>query len=228
MNTTNEQEGLDVALGKTEMFFEKNSKKVIYLLLALFVIAAAIFGYWQLIAQPRDSKAAEMMAQAQYRFEAEAPDYTLALEGDANGAGFLDVIEQYGSTPAGNLAKHYAGICYLQLGDLDNAAAYLAKYKQAKGVPAQIINAQNLGLQGDVAVEKGDYAAAIKFFEKAVKASKNDLTAPTYLRKAALAAKAMGNTDQAIELVERIYTEFPGSAEARNVERMIGSFEQEK
>ena len=228
MNTKNEQEGLGAALGKTEMFFEKNSKKVIYLLLALFVIAAAIFGYRQLIAQPRDGKAAEMMAQAQYRFESEAPDYTLALEGDANGPGFLDVIEQYGSTPAGNLAKHYAGICYLQLGDLDNAATYLAKYKPAKGIPAQIINAQNLGLQGDVAVEKGDYATAIKFFEKAVKASENNLTAPTYLRKAALAAKAMGNTDQAIELVVRIYTEFPASAEARNAKKLVGSFQQEK
>lgn len=228
MNTKNEQEGLGAVLNKTEMFFEKNSKKVIYLLLALFVIAAAIFGYWQLISQPRDSKAAEMMAQAQYRFEAQAPDYTLALEGDANGPGFLDVIEKYGSTPSGNLAKHYAGICYLQLGDLENAAAYLAKYKPAKGIPAQIINAQNLGLQGDVAVEQGNYEEAIKFFEKAVKASENNLTAPTYLRKAALAAKALGNTDQAIELLERISTEFPESAEARNVERMIGSFQQEQ
>ena len=77
-----------------------------------------------------------MIAQAQYRFESTTPEYQLALEGDANGPGFLDVIDQYGSTRAGNLAKHYAGICYLRLGDLDNAATYLAKYKPAKGIPA--------------------------------------------------------------------------------------------
>ena len=53
-----------------------------------------------------------MIAEAQYRFEDQNADYALALEGDANGAGFLEVIEKYGSTPSGNLAKHYAGVCY--------------------------------------------------------------------------------------------------------------------
>ena len=166
MTKQNEQEALGTAMNKTEMFFEKNSKSMIIALLALFVLAAAIFGYRQLISQPRERKAAEMIAQAQYRFESTTPEYQLALEGDANGPGFLDVIDQYGSTRAGNLAKHYAGICYLRLGDLDNAAAYLAKYKPAKGIPAEIVNAQNIGLQGDIAVEKGDYAAAIKLYEK--------------------------------------------------------------
>ena len=161
MTKQNEQEALGTAMNKTEMFFEKNSKSMIIALLALFVLAAAIFGYRQLISQPRERKAAEMIAQAQYRFESTTPEYQLALEGDANGPGFLDVIDQYGSTRAGNLAKHYAGICYLRLGDLDNAATYLAKYKPAKGIPAEIVNAQNIGLQGDIAVEKGDYAAAI-------------------------------------------------------------------
>ena len=69
----------------------------------------------------------------------------------------LDVVEKYGSTPAGNLAKHYAGICYLRQGDLEQAAAYLAKFKPVKGLPGAIVNAQNWGLQGDVAVERGDY-----------------------------------------------------------------------
>ncbi|UKI39587.1 MAG: hypothetical protein L6V35_01520 [Alistipes putredinis] len=52
------------------------------------------------------------------------------MEGDGSTAGFLEVIEKYGSTPQGNIAKHYAGICYLKNGDLDNALAYLAKYKK--------------------------------------------------------------------------------------------------
>lgn len=226
MTKQNEQEALGTAMNKTEMFFEKNSKTMIIVLLALFVLAAAIFGYRQLISMPRERKAAEMIAQAQYRFESATPEYQLALEGDANGVGFLDVVDQYGSTPTGNLAKHYAGICYLRLGDLDNAAAYLAKYKPSKGIPAQIINAQNLGLQGDIAVEKGDYAAAIKLFEKAVKSSDNNLTAPMYLRKAALAANAMGDKKQAIAFAERIQNEFPESAEAQNADKLIGTIEQ--
>lgn len=221
-----EPESLGEAMNKTELFFQKNGRLVTYIFLALLVIAALVFGYRSLIVQPRIEKAAEMIAQAQARFEAENPDFELALQGDANGAGFLDVIDQYGSTRAGNLAKHYAGICYLRLGDLDNAAAYLAKYKPAKGIPAEIVNAQNIGLQGDIAVEKGDYAAAIKLFEKAAKVSDNNLTAPMYLRKAALAANAMGNKEQALGFAQRIQNEFPASAEAQNAEKLMGTIQQ--
>ena len=220
------QESLGEAMNKTELFFEENGRKIGYIFLALLILAALIFGYRSLIVLPRAEKAAEMIAEAQYRFEATTPDFELALVGDENGAGFLDVIEKYGSTPSGNLAKHYAGICYLRLGDLDNAAAYLAKYKPAKGIPAEIVNAQNIGLQGDIAVEKGDYAAAIKLFEKAAKVSDNNLTAPMYLRKAALAANAMGNKEQALGFAQRIQNEFPASAEAQNAEKLMGTIQQ--
>lgn len=120
----------------------------------------------------------------------------------------------------------WPSICYLRLGDLDNAATYLAKYKPAKGIPAEIVNAQNIGLQGDIAVEKGDYAAAIKLFEKAAKVSDNNLTAPMYLRKAALAANAMGNKEQALGFAQRIQNEFPASAEAQNAEKLMGTIQQ--
>lgn len=224
MTKQNEQEALGAAMSKTEEFFEKNSKRVSVALLAIFVLAALIFGYRQLISLPRDKKAAEMIAEAQYRFESETPDYRLALEGDANGAGFLEVIDRYGATKTGNLAKHYAGICYLHLGEMELAADYLARFKPMKGIPAQIVNAQNLGLQGDVAVEREDYIAAVRLFEKAVASSDNDLTAPMYLRKAALAAKAAGDSEQAIAFAQRILDEYPASVEARNAEKLIGSF----
>lgn len=217
-----EQETLGEAMNRTELFFENNGRKLTYVFLALLAAAALVFGYRALIMQPRAEKAAEMIAEAQTRFEAENPDYELALSGDANGAGFLDVVDQYGSTPSGNLAKHYAGICYLRQGDLENAAAYLARFSPVKGIPGAIINAQNYGLQGDVAVEQGNYAAAVKFYDKAVKAADNNLTTPMYLRKAALAEQAQGNTKRAAELYERILASYPASMDAREAEKLLG------
>lgn len=217
-----EPETLGEAMDKTELFFQKNGRKMTYIFLGLLAVAALIYGYRAMIAQPRVEKAAEMIAEAQYRFEAENPDYVLALEGDANGAGFLDVIEKYGATPSGNLAKHYAGICYLRTGDLENAAKYLAKFSPVKGIPGAIVTAQNYGLQGDVAVEQQDYAKAVKFYEKAVKAADNNLTAPMYLRKAGLAEQALGNTKRAAEFFEQIETEYPASMEAREAEKLLG------
>jgi len=216
------QESLGQAMGKTELFLENNGRKFSYIILAVLAIAAVIYGYRALISQPRAEKAAEMIAEAQLRFEAENPDFELALTGDANGAGFLNVIEQYGSTPSGNLAKHYAGICYLRKGDWANAAKYLAQYSAVKGLAGALINAQNLGLQGDVAVEQGNYAAAVKFYEKAVKAADNNMTAPTYLRKAGLAERAAGNAPAATAYFERIIREYPASMEAQEAEKLLG------
>ena len=103
-----EQETLGEAMNKTELFFERNGRTMSYVFLGLLVLAALVFGYRSLILQPRATKAAEMIAEAQNRFEGENPDFETALLGDDNAAGFLDVIEKYGSTPSVIRAKHYA------------------------------------------------------------------------------------------------------------------------
>ena len=187
------------------------------------MLGLAIYGYRALIVQPRAEKASELLAEAQARFNEETPDFELALNGDANGVGFLDVVDQYGSTAAGNLAKHYAGICYLRTGDLENAAAYLKKFKAVKGLAGAVINAQNYGLQGDVAVEQGDYKGAVALFKKAVAAAENNLTAPLYLRKAAMAEQAAGNAEAARKLYKQIMEQYPASMEARDADKLMGT-----
>ena len=172
------EESIGIAMSRTELFFEKNGKALTLGLIVLVLLGGLWVGYRNLVSKPRHEKAAELLAQAQNKFEADDADYTVALNGDDNGAGFLEVIERYGSTPAGNLAKHYAGICYLKEGDLKNAAAYLAKYTPVKGIPGSVVNAQNYGLQGDIAVDEGNYKEAVRFFEKAVEAADNNATPP--------------------------------------------------
>lgn len=220
-----EQEALGAAMNKTELFFENNGKKVVYVLLALLVLAALVYGYKSLIADPRVERAAAMISEAQNRFESEPADYELALEGDENGAGFLDVVGQYGSTPSGNLAAHYAGLCYLHLGDLENAAKYLSKFSTVKGLPGSLINAQNYGLQGDIAVEQDDYAAALKYYDKAIKAAKNNFTAPMYLRKAGLAARAKGDAALAAKYFRQLVDYYPATQEGREAEKLLGTNE---
>ena len=60
---------------------------------------------------------------------------------------------------------------------------------------------------------------------KAAKASDNNLTTPLYLRKAAQAEQAAGNTEKAQAYCERIMTEYPASMEARDAEKLIGSIQ---
>ena len=210
------------AVSKTEKFFEENGKKVIVAIVALLLLVAGGYAYKYLVMDKNEAAAAELIAAAQDNFAGETPNYDLALNGDESAAGFLAVVDQYGSTKVGNIAKHYAGICYLHLGDLEKAAEYLAKYKAVRGLAAEIVNAQNLGLQGDVAVEQGDYAKAAKFFKKAVAASENNYTTPLYLYKQGLALTAAGEVEAAKACYKAVSEKYPTSAEARDAEKMLG------
>lgn len=212
------------AVSKTEQFFQENGKKVMIAVVAIVVVAVAGYLFKHLVIDANADKAAELIVDAQDRFAVENADYALALNGDENGAGFLDVVEQYGSTASGNIAKHYAGICYLRLGDLENAEKYLSMYKAVKSIPAEVVNAQNLGLRGDIAVEKGEYESAVALYKKAVAASANIYTAPLYLYKQVLAYAALGNKAEALKCLEALQADYAGSTEAREAEKVLGTF----
>lgn len=220
-NVNQEEVVVAEAVSKTEKFFEENGKKVVVALVVLLLLVAGGYAYKYLVMDKNEVAAAELIVAAQDHFSGEAPNYDLALNGDEAGAGFLSVAEQYGSTKAGNLAKHYAGICYLHLGDLEKAAEYLAKYKKVRSLAAEVVNAQNLGLQGDVAVEQGDYEKAAKFFAKAVKASENNYTTPLYLYKQGLALAAAGKAEEAKACYKAITEKYPNSAESRDAEKLL-------
>ncbi len=217
---TNYEEVVTETVGKTEQFFENNKKLITWVLVALIVIVGGYFANKYLVAQPRAEKASAEMFAAIQNFGAE--EWQVALDGDGNYAGFLEVIENYGSTPQGSLAAHYAGICYLKLGDKENALAYLQKYDATSGAPAEIVNAQNLGLQADLIADGGDMAKAAALYRKAVKASENSLTAPYYLKKLGLAEEALGNKAAALAAFQRIADDYNTALEARDIDLYIG------
>ncbi len=218
---TPQEQALENAKNRTESFFENNSKTVVAGLIAIFVLAVAIFGYRKLIVEPRMERAQEMLYGAQYRFEEQTPDYEIALNGDQSAPGFADVVESYGNTPAGNLARYYAAACCMRLGNMAQAEQYIAKFKHVKGEPGAIVNALAEGMKGDIAADNGDYAKAASLFEKAVKVSDNVFTAPMFLRKAALAYKAAGDNAKADACLETIRTKYPSSIDARDAEKYL-------
>ena len=214
------EEVVTETVSKTEKFFEQNSKLVTVVLAAIIVVIGGYFANKYLIAQPRAEKASAEMFAAIQNFNAE--EWQVALEGDGNYAGFLEVIDNYGSTPQGSLAAHYAGVCYLKLGDKENALTYLAKYKASKGAPAEIVNAQNIGLQGDIVADGGDLKKAAALYRKAVEASTNSLTAPYYLKKLGQVEEALGNNAAALAAYQRIADEYNTALEARDIDAFIG------
>ena len=218
---TPQEEALAQAQSQAENFFEKNSKMVVAAIVAIFAIAIVVFGYKKLVSEPRMNKAQEMLYKAQYLFEEANPDYSLALNGNESTPGFAEVAEQYGNTPAGNLANMYAAACALRLGDFDAAEKYINSYKNVKGTAGEMVNAMAEGIKGDIAVEKGDYTKAATLFENAAKVSDNDFTTPLYLRKAALAFSATGDEAKAQECYKTISEKYPRSMDARDAMKQL-------
>ena len=96
-------------------------------------------------------------------------------------------------------------------------------YKAVKELPGEIVNAQNLGLRGDIAVEKGEYEAAVALYKKAVAASVNIYTAPLYLYKQVLAYAALGNKAEATKCLETLQADYASSTEAREAEKVVAT-----
>ena len=197
-------ESAELALSKTEQFFEDNQKTIGLGLLAVLVIAVLVWVVKTQYFDPLKSEAQENMFNAQYYFEADS--FNLALNGDGINSGFLQIIDEYGSTPAGELANYYAGVCYLKLGDFANAKKYLSDFSSKD----DILNSNAIGLQGDAEVELGNLDNAISLYKKAISAN-NKITAPIFLMKLGAIYEKKGETEKAFEAYKQVKESYPMS-----------------
>ena len=222
--TEDPEVAIQSAIGRVEGFIMNNGRSLLTALIVVVVVVGGFFGYKYLISGPRAEKAAAMMFVAEQQFAVERQRERV----DGNFAGFLEVIDRYGSTDEGNLARHYAGICYLRLGEYQQALDYLKEYSAStKSVPEALLAAQNCGLQGDAYAQLENYAEAVRMYEKAVAASDNSLSAPYYLKKAGGVYEKLGDYAKALAAYERISDDYPASMEARDIQKYIGRIQQQ-
>lgn len=205
------------AVSKTEQFFEKNGKLLTIILVAVVVIAAGIFCWYKFAYQPKVVEAQGQMAVAEQNFR--AGDYDLALNGDGNDLGFVQVLDQYGAK-AGKSVYFYAGVCELQLGNYKEAIKYLESYK---GKDA-ILNARATACIGDAYAGLEDYKKALGYYEKAAAVIDN-MYAAGYLLKAGLVSEKLGDNAKALTFYKKIKDQYPQSMEAYDVDKYIGRIE---
>jgi len=208
-------ENVEQALSRTEHFIEKNQKTITTVAVVVALLVLGYWGYQKYIMQPKTMEAQEMIFPAEQYFQRDS--FNLALNGDGNNYGFLDIIDEYGSTPSGNLAEYYAGICYLHMGNFAEAVDYLKSYS-ADDIMTKVTSK---GAIGDAMVEMGENLEGAKYYEEAASVFKNKFTSPIYLMKAAQVYYTEGQYEKALELYERIEKNFPESREYRSIEKYI-------
>jgi len=206
---------LESALTKTEQFIEDNQKLISYIVGGVVLVVAIFIGFKKFYVQPQEKEANSQMFMAVNYFEKDS--FNLAINGDGNYLGLLDIIDDYGITKAANRAKYYTGIAYLHLGQYEEALDYLNDFKSDDLLLAPVTE----GAKGDAYLELGESDKALKQYKKAYSESKNDLTTPVYMMKAAKLLESMDELEQALALYQDIKKQFPTSTEATNADRYI-------
>ncbi|GAB4379958.1 MAG: tetratricopeptide repeat protein [Salibacteraceae bacterium] len=204
---------------RTEQWVIENQKSLSIIVGAVLLLVLSYFAYDAYIYEPQEKEAQSYMWQPQQAFEADSLE--LALNGNEESYGFLDIIDQYGITSQANLAHYYAGICYLRLGEYELAIEYLEDFD----CDDALVCAVALGATGDAYIELGNVDKAITYFLSAADHSENDLISPVYLMKAARAYEEIGEYADALEIYERIKYDHPGSIEAASIEKFIARAE---
>lgn len=189
-----------------ETWMERNPKTIIGIVAAVVLIVGGYFGY-QYYKDNQENEAQQEMFQAVFYFEADSLE--LALNGDGNHLGFINIIDDYGVTDAAKLASYYAGVSYLKQGKYELARLYLEDFKSSD----LLVQARAYSLIGDTYMEENNFEEAAKFYDKAANYKPNKQFTPGYLMKAALALEKNNQNEKAIEAYEKIITDYFESPE---------------
>lgn len=201
----------DVVL-KAKFFWEQYQKPLLTVIIVIAVIIGGWYAYKNYIVAPKEDEAENAMWKAEQYFRQDS--LNLALNGDKFNRGFLYVINNYSSTKAGNLAKYYAGVCYLRTGNFNKAVDNLKDFSTS----AQQIQMMAYGALGDAYSELNKNDDAVNYYKKAANEFTDDATMSSeYLFRAALKLEVLGKNNEALDLYKELKEKYP------NTERGFGA-----
>jgi tetratricopeptide (TPR) repeat protein len=205
---------VEQTLTRTEQYLEENYKTMLTGL-AVVVILVGLGWLGKIYLTKRNDEAQSQMYQAERYLEMDS--LKLALNGDGNYLGFLDIAKSYRLTKSGNLSLYSAGICYLHLGKYQEAIDYLNKYSKKD----KVIGSLAIGATGDAYVELGQLDKGTAKYIEAADYAKNSFNTPLFLMKAGELYEMNGKQSEALRLYERIKNEYPESTEGSTIDKYI-------
>ena len=217
-NLLENADAIEEKLEGFEHWVAKNPKVIISVLGAILLIAGGYFGFNYYKGNQNEQAQKEMFQAVRY-FEADS--LNLALNGDGNNLGFLQIIDDYGISDAANLANYYAGFIYLKQGKFPSAVFHLKEFK----ADDLLVQARAYSLIGDSYMEQKDYENAASYYDKASSYKPNKEFTPTYLMKAALAYEKLDKKDKAIQAYQTIIDKYWDSTEVQSAKKLKARLE---
>ncbi len=197
-------------------WYQNNKKVVNGVLTGIVVVAIVVFAYINNVSSNNQKATAELGKVLSYYDQGR---YDVAIAGNLqeNVRGLQAIVDDYGSTKAGEFACFYLANAYFSEGEYEKAL----KYYLDVDVSDELISLSALSGAAACYEAQGNYEKAASTFEKAAFKSAKDVNVPDNLFRAARNYLAAGDKEKAVELFKKLKKDHQTAAIARDVDRWI-------
>ena len=207
---------LEEAMSTSEAFIIKYKNKFLAGVAAIVIVVGGVLGYQHFISEPNEKKASEAAFRGEQYFMAD--NYEQALNGDSLGyAGFITVADKFSGTEAGNLANAYAGICYAQMGEYENAVKYLDKFS----ADDQLVSPALMATMGNCYIQMGQLDKGAATLVKAADKANSHALSPIYLIQAGQVYEKLGKNSEAVKAYQTIKDKYFNSYQSMDIDKYI-------
>jgi tetratricopeptide (TPR) repeat protein len=203
----------------TRAWIEQNRRLVSYLV-AIPIVLIAVLWFIGNNRRQSNERATTDLSKVFHLYD--KGQYKLAVDGipQENIRGLQSIVDDYGSTPSGEMAKLYLADSYFNLGEYEKAL----KYFQGVDIDDKLLTSSAIAGEASCYEAKGNHEEAAALYEQAAAKFMTALQAPDDLFRAASNYSLAGKKDKAAQMLRRLKKEFPTSAYARDVDRYLAEF----
>ena len=217
-----QQDALITSYNNFLIFYEVNKKKIFIVagVIALVGVLLGLYFYKSRISNEEASTALGKIYSYYDQASSDPNSYNVAINGipERKVEGLKSIVDKYGSTPSGEVARIYLGNAYYATGNVDEAMKMFESFSSSDPT----LTAAALAGQGACYESKQNFEQAASMFEKA--GGMQTLSGAEYLQSAARCYGLKGDKAKALELCKKIKKDYPKSAQAREIDRYLSQY----
>ena len=206
---------------KTTVWYYANQKKVLIVAAIIIILSGGMYWYTYSSRTKNETASAELgKIYSLY----DNQQYQQAIDGNPAAKipvpGLKTIADSYSGTNAGEIARLLLANSYYALGKINEA---MHEYDNCSLADPRLKAAVLAGIASCYEVEK-KYADAAAQYQKAASFGESVPATPEYMFNAARCFGLSGQSETAIELLNRLKSEFPLSQYARDIDRYLVEF----
>lgn len=182
------------------------------------VLVAAIGAYFYIDNQQKSNQAASLeFSKVMPMYD--AGSFKEAIDGRAAAGikGLKFIVDEYGSTQQGEVAKIYLANAYYYLGSYDEAMNYYDDYSGDGG----IFQASAYAGMAACYEAKENWKDAASYYERAYNEEETNSFNADYLLRAGINYKQIGEAEKAKELLKKLKKDYPQTVASREADRYL-------